>query len=516
MTGLDQRLWTATHGLERSVTPSPPPLGDLVRRAARRRQRAGLALAALALAGLVPGVASLVQDRRAEGDRILAGPGTDRTAQQNAGLLMPGEWRTLPAAPIAGRFDPASVWSGREFILWGGATGAAGDTLFDDGAAYDPGTDAWRTLPDSPLTARSSAAAVWTGREMVIWGGGANGATLDDGAAYDPAAGTWRPLATAPITGGVRPSAVWSGREMIVVGGINAGPAAASYDPVADEWRRLEAAPGGSLPPYPQAVWAGDRAAFVLRPPFGTNTNLGVIATFDPKTETWSELPAAGVEAPRLVWTGDVLVAVSARPGGTSASFDFAADRWSGVAVTPAEASAVAPPVWTGGAVLSWRPGQALVLDLTGRRWQTDATAGELTLADNRPLVWADGVVLAWGGQVQSDGSSDGVMYRPLDLPGPSAPRAEPAALPTPTTLAPRVERVLDRQGRSRGRVDLNGPAARWEGRTVAAHPVLDDGGNLVGYFGCRFFERSEVEKPGVDLMALCPTPTTRSGPPVR
>lgn len=63
--------------------------------------------------------------------------------------------------------------------------------------SYDPATDAWAALPRSPLRARVDALTVWTGSEMLIWGGmdarfdwegtGSPGdAYLSDGAALTP------------------------------------------------------------------------------------------------------------------------------------------------------------------------------------------------------------------------------------------------------------------------------------------------------------------------------------------
>jgi hypothetical protein len=42
-----------------------------------------------------------------------------------------------------------------------------------DGATYDPGADTWSSLPASPLLRRSGHSAVWTGTDVLIWGGGA-------------------------------------------------------------------------------------------------------------------------------------------------------------------------------------------------------------------------------------------------------------------------------------------------------------------------------------------------------
>ena len=75
----------------------------------------------------------------------------------------------------------------------GGTTDSPGDqppaTVMPGGAAYDPGADRWEAIPAAPLSSRARAVAVWTGRELVVWGGEADynhRAQFDDGAAYTP------------------------------------------------------------------------------------------------------------------------------------------------------------------------------------------------------------------------------------------------------------------------------------------------------------------------------------------
>ncbi len=62
-----------------------------------------------------------------------------------------------------------AVWTGAEMIVWGGFNGG---TFFNDGGRYHPGTNAWTALPaaDAPAS-RCQHTAVWTGTAMVIWGG---------------------------------------------------------------------------------------------------------------------------------------------------------------------------------------------------------------------------------------------------------------------------------------------------------------------------------------------------------
>jgi len=55
-------------------------------------------------------------------------------------------------------------------IVWGGGNGGA--NYFNTGGRYDPSTDSWRAtdISNAPI-GRSNHTAVWTGSEMIIWGG---------------------------------------------------------------------------------------------------------------------------------------------------------------------------------------------------------------------------------------------------------------------------------------------------------------------------------------------------------
>lgn len=88
------------------------------------------------------------------------------------------------------RIDETAVWTGTEMLVWGGFLPDVGK--LGDGGAYDPSRDTWRPLPttDEP-SRREQHAAVWTGSAMLIWGGdgqaeGLNVLELEDGFSYFP------------------------------------------------------------------------------------------------------------------------------------------------------------------------------------------------------------------------------------------------------------------------------------------------------------------------------------------
>jgi N-acetylneuraminic acid mutarotase len=160
-------------------------------------------------------------------------------------------WRTLPASGLAPRFGAVVVWTGHELVVWGGSGPAS--TPYDDGARLDPATGTWRPLPAAPVPARANATASWSGREVLLWGGrSAPGTDVGQGAAYNPTTNQWRALPASPLRARVYATSAWTGRVFIVVGGSEEGnlpvpgPGAAAYDPATDTWTALPPAP-----PYP-------------------------------------------------------------------------------------------------------------------------------------------------------------------------------------------------------------------------------------------------------------------------
>jgi hypothetical protein len=53
-------------------------------------------------------------------------------------------------------------------LIWGGSPGTY-NNFFADGAAYSPETDRWRRIPT--WTGRLVGAEVWTGDQLIVWGG---------------------------------------------------------------------------------------------------------------------------------------------------------------------------------------------------------------------------------------------------------------------------------------------------------------------------------------------------------
>ena len=88
----------------------------------------------------------------------------------------------------SGRYDHTVVWTGTEFIVWGGRgdwQSPIGYPALDTGGRYDLGTDTW--TPTSMVAVppgRENHVVVWTGNEMIVWGGVDCGTALDTGGRY--------------------------------------------------------------------------------------------------------------------------------------------------------------------------------------------------------------------------------------------------------------------------------------------------------------------------------------------
>gem|GEM_PF-4852694 len=127
-------------------------------------------------------------------------------------------------APGAREWHTA-VWTGTEMIVWGGRIGDGSSTItFADGGRYDPATDTWSALPAAPIESRYLHTAVWTGTKMIVWGGSPDAVrAIGSGAEYTPG-GSWTLLPAARV-GSVELAgrgghvAIWTGTEMIVWGG---------------------------------------------------------------------------------------------------------------------------------------------------------------------------------------------------------------------------------------------------------------------------------------------------------
>lgn len=281
-------------------------------------------------------------------------------------------WSRLPAPPFP-RARVAPVWTGREVIIWGGET-EFGGTHHADGAAYDPRTEEWSVLPPSPLSPRSSPAAVWTGQEMLVWGGW-DGNAVGDGAAYKPETGSWRMVPPAPLGPRVPAAAVWSGREFLVWGDASRSQEArdgAAYDPEADRWRSLSPAPVALN--EASAAWTGAEMIVFGALLDGNNWSKRKYAegiAYDPEKDQWRRIASHPLspQASWTTWMGEELLVWDYEL--KAGAYDPARDSWRRLAELPLNFSECYPrSVRVGHTVFAWHcGGPAALFDVRSERW---------------------------------------------------------------------------------------------------------------------------------------------------
>ena len=310
-------------------------------------------------------------------EMIVWGGGAEHHFYDDGGIYDPekDEWRSVSTtnAP-SGRWGHAAVWTGREMIVWGGRSSFAPSENKSDGGIYDPATDRWRpmSLHGAP-TPRSQMAGVWTGEELLVWGGWGDGGECPyTGGSYNPRTDAWSPLPVenAP-EGRVEPAFVWTGRELIVWGGLlqdgkHSSGTGGRYDPERKIWKPLSTVGAPVSSRGSQAVWTG-REMIVwggshLDGETLTNIGLNTGGRYHPDTDSWQPVSVKDAPEGRMyygaAWTGSEMVVWS---GGDQVSGNFSTGgRYNSATNTwCATANAGAPPgrglvtaVWTGEGVL--------------------------------------------------------------------------------------------------------------------------------------------------------------------
>jgi len=156
----------------------------------------------------------------------------------------------------AGRHSHTAIWTGSEMIVWGGYDGNA---WLNTGSRYNPSTDSWTatSLTNAPQ-GRGVHTAVWTGTEMIVWGGWNFPNTLNTGGKYNPSTDSWTATSTTNAPGSrYYHTAVWTGSEMIVWGGNGDLNTGGRYNPITNSWTVTSTinAPTGRW--LHTAVWTG-------------------------------------------------------------------------------------------------------------------------------------------------------------------------------------------------------------------------------------------------------------------
>jgi N-acetylneuraminic acid mutarotase len=342
-------------------------------------------------------------------------------------------WRGMVTAtgtaPTPRRLHTA-VWTGSEMIVWGGGTGGGiqGVTTFNDGARYNPSANSWTPTPTSGTpAARYLHTAVWTGSQMIVWGGvGVD--YLNDGGRYDPAADSWTAVSTngAPA-GRTDHTAVWTGARMIVFGGYGESSLSdgARYDPGANSWT---ATADAAVPRFSHtAVWTGSEMLV-----WGGSSGAGYLndgERYNPATDSWARIAAsapAGRRQHTAIWTGSEMIVWGGEIGSSylndGGRYNPAGNSWTAVATTGApSARSLHTTVWTGSEMIVWGGFGGGYLNDGGRynpagnSWTLimNTLPNTPTARRSHTSVWTGSEMIVWGGYNTGNYFNEGGRYNP-------------------------------------------------------------------------------------------------------
>jgi N-acetylneuraminic acid mutarotase len=286
-----------------------------------------------------------------------------------------------------GRSRLTAVWTGSEMIAWGGTQSSVNTK--NTGKKYNPSTDSWVNInmTNAP-TPRDQHTAVWTGSEMIVWGGFDGVTYFNTGGRYNPSTDSWTATSsTNAPTGRDQHTAVWTGSEMIVWGGfdgvtyLNTG---GKYNPGTNSW----VATGTTNAPSPRelhtAVWTGSQ--MIIWGGFNGVTYFNTGGKYNPGTNSWVATGTTNAPSARelhtAVWTGSQMIVWGGGDGvslffNTGGRYDPGADSWRATSTSGApSAREEHTAVWTGSEMIVFAgQGSSGELLNTGGRYCAQAGA---------------------------------------------------------------------------------------------------------------------------------------------
>jgi N-acetylneuraminic acid mutarotase len=333
-------------------------------------------------------------------ERLLAFAGSERVKQRSATydhlVTATGNY-SLPTIPDgtgctgdswaptsvynapAGRSYHTAVWTGTEMIVWGGF----GASTWNTGGKYNPSTDSWTaTSTINAPSARYQHTAVWTGTEMIVWGGmGDFSNDLNTGGRYNPSTDSWIPTSTSNAPSAREGhTAVWTGSEMIIWGGAyyNGGPpnyfnTGGRYNPGTNSWTATSTTSAPTSREVHTAVWTDNEMIVWGGDRFGSYLNTG--GRYNPTTDAWAATSTTNAPSARslhtAVWTGsEMIVWGGSGPGVSNAGgrYNPSTNTWIATSISNApEGRAFHTAVWCGSEMIVWGGFNVTYLNTGGR-----------------------------------------------------------------------------------------------------------------------------------------------------
>jgi len=324
------------------------------------------------------------------------------------------------AAPPEARDSHTAVWTGSEMIIWGGESSNA---LLNSGGRYNPATDTWTfTNSSGAPTARANHTAVWTGTEMVVWGGRAEGfpSEVNTGGKYNPGTNSWTPTSTTNAPDGrTLHTAVWTGSQMIVWGGVddsfNDLNTGGRYTPGTDSWTPTTTSNAPAARRSHTAVWTNSE--MVVWGGFDELNflDLNTGGKYNPNTNTWTATTTNNVPEGRenhtAVWTGTEMIVwggfneESFESLNTGGRYNPNTDSWTATSTFAPDPRQLHTAVWTGSLMIIWGGEDFSQPFDTGGRYDPATNSWTSTSTTNVPeprslhtAVWTGTKMIVWGG----------------------------------------------------------------------------------------------------------------------
>ncbi len=301
------------------------------------------------------------------GGSVKASAAAIPTAANAAHLFSPATntWKVAAAYPDdLAPVDTCAVSLGASgAFVFGGKAAAGGNAHSAIGYRYNPTDDEWFLLSEEGRpSARVQHTCVYipTLHKVMVWGGRESGgsAGVATGALYDIATDRWiaTPTIAAP-TGRYHHIAIWTGSEVIIFGGqTNVGTAAVTgwrYDPSSNEWR-------GNIASNAHAILTGHIGSEFYRGSMFILTTGLYNFEYELATDEWSSsasdyIPLSGAVAA----AGSRMFHFGGQNLGTAnhklIKYDYAANEVSEVdGGRPPTQRQFATMVWTGSRLLVW------------------------------------------------------------------------------------------------------------------------------------------------------------------
>ena len=442
---------------------------------------------------------------------------------------------TVTAGGPSDRLGHTAVWTGTEMIVWG----SSGDT---SGGRYNPSTDTWAaTNTINAPEARGGHTAVWTGTEMIVWGG-TQGFPFDDlatGGRYNPITDSWiaTSLGNAPF-GRHSHTAIWTGTEMIVWGGavgffpsipVNTG---GRYNPATDTWTATSMTNVPNARSGHTAVWTGTQMIV-----WGSSGDTSG-GRYNPGTDAWAATSTTNAPEARgshtAVWTGSAMIVWGGVNGigldvDTGGRFNPITNSWTPTSITNApDGRELHTAVWTGSEMIVWGGDENFNSLNSGGRYNPSTNSWAVTSITNAPdardlhtAVWTGSEMIVWGGGGTLSGAHGGGRYNPnMDSWTPTATAPAPRYLHTAVWTGSEMivwggiwyPNTVDTGGRYNPTTDswvatsiINAPEARY------SHTAVWTGSEMIVWGGWLFLNTGGKYNPLSDSW----TATTTANAPV-